>query len=45
MPKVGKGQHFPYSPAGVDAAKKAAKASGKPLIVDPKKMMKGGKKK
>lgn len=30
MPRVG-GKHYPYTPAGMKAAKKAAKKSGKPL--------------
>ena len=34
MPKVGKGKmakHFPYTKAGYAAARKAAKATGKPM--------------
>lgn len=36
MPKVGK-KEFPYTKAGYAAAKKAAKSSGKKMIVPKKK--------
>jgi hypothetical protein len=42
MPKVGKGMHFPYTKAGMADAKKAAKKSGKPMQVDPQKVLKTG---
>jgi len=36
MPKVG-GKSFPYTKAGMAAAKKAAKASGKKMVSKSKK--------
>ena len=50
MPQVGTGKnakHYPYTPAGMSSARKAAKQSGMPMKMPkgmpPKKMpMKGG---
>lgn len=44
MPTVGTGKQakeFPYTPAGIAAAKKEAKRTGQPLKMDQSKMAKG----